>query len=181
MKKLILLGGDLASGKSTYSALLAEKFNLLVINKDNLKEILGDNIPVTTREENKRLSSASFDLMCYLLVKNKTADLVLESNFKPAEMARLATLCPAQGYDVLSLVFRGDDAILHARFLSRLQEHRHYVHKSQDFSELAPFVSALTELRSVSYIGEVIPVDASTFAYQQDPLLFERIGAFLAR
>ena len=55
MKKLILMGGDLASGKSTYSNIVGDKFNVLVINKDNLKEILGDTIIVNNREENKKL------------------------------------------------------------------------------------------------------------------------------
>ena len=63
MKKLILIGGVLASGKSTYSMILKERYHLTVINKDRLKEILGDNIYVATREENKKLSVICFDLM----------------------------------------------------------------------------------------------------------------------
>ena len=81
MKKLILMGGDLASGKSTFANMLGEELGILVINKDNLKEILGDTIKVTTREENKKLSVISFDLMCYLLKKNQKDTIILESNF----------------------------------------------------------------------------------------------------
>ena len=44
MRKIILIGGDLASGKSTYSKFLAKKFGLSLINKDTLKEILEDVI-----------------------------------------------------------------------------------------------------------------------------------------
>ena len=40
MRKIILIGGDLASGKSTYSKFLAKKFGLSLINKDTLKAIL---------------------------------------------------------------------------------------------------------------------------------------------
>ena len=51
MSKLILFGGDLASGKSTYSNIIGEKFNITVINKDRLKEILGDIFIAENREE----------------------------------------------------------------------------------------------------------------------------------
>ena len=40
MKKIILIGGVLASGKSTYADILKNKFNLTVVTKDRLKEIL---------------------------------------------------------------------------------------------------------------------------------------------
>ena len=53
MKKIILIGGDLAAGKSTFAKLIEEKFNCLGIYKDNLKEILGDTIIVENRQEKK--------------------------------------------------------------------------------------------------------------------------------
>ena len=59
MKKLILIGGVLAGGKSTFSHIIGEKFCIPVVNKDRLKEILGDNIPTKNREENKKLSKIS--------------------------------------------------------------------------------------------------------------------------
>ena len=60
MRKIILIGGDLASGKSTYAKFLSKKFNITVISKDLLKEVLGDNIPTSNREENLKLSFISF-------------------------------------------------------------------------------------------------------------------------
>ncbi len=178
MKKIILMGGDLASGKSTYSNIIGEKLNVLVINKDNLKEILGDTIIVNNREENKKLSVISFDLICYLIKKNK-GSIIIESNFKPYEMDVLNKLFNEYNYDVLSLVFKGDNEILHKRFLNRLNENRHYVHKSQDFSNINDFIKTLDELRNVNYPGEVINVDSTNFDYQKDEMLFERIRKFL--
>ena len=40
MRKVLLIGGDLASGKSTYSRFLSQQLNVTVINKDVVKEIL---------------------------------------------------------------------------------------------------------------------------------------------
>ena len=81
MKKLILIGGVLAGGKSTFSHLVGERFGISVVNKDRLKEILGDNINTANREENKKLSVISFELMLYL-IEGEGSALILESNFK---------------------------------------------------------------------------------------------------
>ncbi len=178
MKKLILMGGDIASCKSPYSNIIGDKFNVLVINKDNLKEILGDTIIVNNREENKKLSVISFDLICYLIKKNK-GNLVIESNFKPYEMKVLEDLIKEYNYDVLSLVFKGDNEVLHKRFLNRLNENRHYVHKSQDFTNIDDFVKTLEELRMVKYPGKVIEIDSSNFDYQNNEALFDEIDSFL--
>lgn len=160
MRKIIIIGGDLASGKSTYSRFLSAKFNISLINKDTLKEILGDHIITNNRSENKKLSEISFALMKYIIESTKT-DLIIESNFKPYEMVELKKY--ENDNKILSLHFVGDNEILHKRFLNRLNEGRHHVHKSQDFTNIADFIDVLNELRSVSYIGEVIRVDATKF------------------
>ena len=176
--KLILIGGDLAGGKSRFSNILGDKFNLLVINKDNLKEIAGDNFFAKNREENKKLSKLSFDIMKYIIYKNKDT-LVLESNFKDYEMEELDSICKILNYDVLSFVFKGDDKVLHERFLKRLNENRHYVHKSEDFSKLEDFSLMLEGLRKVKYIGKNIFVDCTNFKYQEDEELFNVVAEFI--
>ena len=178
MKKLILIGGDLAGGKSTFSNLLKDKYGLLVINKDRLKEILGDTIIVDNRADNKKLSVISFNLMKYLLQKNDNI-IVLESNFKDYEMEELSLLTNELNYNVLSIRFTGDNKILHQRFLKRLNENRHYVHKSQDFTNLEDFINCLEDLRKVNYIGKVINVDCSNFSYFKDQKLYMIIEEFI--
>lgn len=178
MKKLILIGGVLAGGKSTFSHIVGERFGISVVNKDRVKEILGDNIKTANREENKKLSVIAFELMSYLAEGEGDA-LILESNFKDYELNELKEKCNASGCDVLSLFLDGDDAILHARFLKRLGENRHPVHKSQDFSRLEDFTATLNELRRAEYFGELVRVDCSDFSYQSDEALFDKIKVFL--
>lgn len=178
MKKLILIGGDLAGGKSTFANILRDKFNILVINKDRLKEIVGDTIIVDNREDNKKLSVVSFNIMKYLIEKNDSV-LVLESNFKSYEMAEIKNLIIELGYDVLSIVFKGDNQILQKRFLNRLNENRHYVHKSQDFTNIDDFIKVLDDLRAVEYPGEVINIDCSDFSYQANEDIYNMIKKFI--
>ncbi len=180
MRKIILVGGVLAAGKSTYANILKEKFNLTVITKDRLKEILGDNIYVKNREENKKLSVICFELFKYLLECNMT-DIVFESNFKDYELIELEKICNELNYDVLSLVLDADNEISHQRFIKRLDENRHYVHKSQDFSDINDFIPIIDHLRFAPYFGEIINVSCNDFSYQKDESLFEKIKEFLNR
>ena len=178
MNKLILIGGVLAGGKSTFSHMVGERFNVPVVNKDRLKEILGDNIPTANREENKKLSVISFELMTYLM-GCKGEVLVLESNFKDYELSEITALTSENGTDVLSIFLDGDNATLHRRFNKRLNENRHPVHKSQDFTRLEDFAGTLDELRRAEYPGELIRVDCTDFSYQKDETLYEKIKVFL--
>lgn len=176
-RKIILIGGDLASGKSTYSRYISEKYNISLINKDILKEILGDYILTSNRKENKKLSVISFELIKYFIETTKD-NIIIESNFKSYEMDELKKYLGDN--DILSLHFIGDDKILHQRFLNRLEENRHIVHKSQDFTDISDFIATLTELRNVEYIGKVIKVNATLYEYAiNDKQLEEEIINFL--
>ena len=61
MKKLLLITGDLATGKSTFSNVLAKRYQITVFQKDSIKEVLGDHIGFTNREENLKLSQTLWD------------------------------------------------------------------------------------------------------------------------
>ena len=178
MKKLILIGGVLAGGKSTFSHIVGERFGISVVNKDRVKEILGDNIATANREENKKLSVIAFELMSYL-AEGEGEALILESNFKDYELKELKEKCARDGCETLSLFLDGDDVVLHSRFHKRLTENRHPVHKSQDFTRLEDFTDTLNELRRAEYFGEMIRVDCTDFSYQSDEALFEKIKVFL--
>ena len=178
MKKLILIGGVLAGGKSTFSHIVGERFGISVVNKDRLKEILGDNITTSNRGENKKLSVIAFELMSYLAEGEGNA-LILESNFKDYELEDLKKKCVAKGCDVLSIFLDGDDSVLHSRFIKRLSENRHPVHKSQDFTRIEDFTDTLNELRGAKYFGEIMHVDCTDFLYQTDEKIFDRIKVFL--
>lgn len=180
MKKVILFGGALAAGKSTYSNLIGDKFNILIINKDNLKEILGDNFFAKDREENKKLSVAAFQLIKYILYKEKNI-IGIESNFKTYEMEELKKYFEEEKIEVLSLVFDADDEVLHQRFLKRLNENRHYVHKSEDFSNIEDFKIMLNNLRKVEYPGKIFKINCNNFSYQNDEKLLENIRKFIEK
>ncbi len=65
-RKLLLITGDIATGKSTFANILSQRYNTNVFFKDSIKEVLGDTIGFSNREENKKLSNASMELMFFI-------------------------------------------------------------------------------------------------------------------
>ena len=123
MKKLILILGDLASGKSTTADILSRKYSIPSLKKDTVKEILGDTVGFNNREENLKLSRATFEILLHAFerVSLTGGDLILESNFREAELDRLIALAEERGYQILSLllaltlIFTGCGAGAHNR------------------------------------------------------------------
>lgn len=83
MKKLLLITGDIATGKSTFANILSKRYHTNMFFKDSIKEVLGDTIGFSNREENKKLSFASMELMFFIFSEfaSLEKDLILESNF----------------------------------------------------------------------------------------------------
>lgn len=121
MNKLLLITGDMAAGKSTFSHMLGERYGLPVFNKDTLKEVMSNTLPFTDREDNLRLSHAAIDLLLFLFEQLTPlhTSLILEANFHGGEMERFRTLAEEKGYQLMILALQGDLPTLHKRYLHR--------------------------------------------------------------
>lgn len=173
--------GDLAAGKSTFAIMLSQRYNINVFFKDSIKEILGDTIGFSNREENRRLSSASMEMMFFLFsefaVLNKS--LILESNFHTAELDRLHQLAAQHDYQILTIVLRGNVRLLHQRYLNRIAEKRHPVHLSTTMDKYEDFERYTEWSRQERIPGETIVVNADDFSWQTDIALLAKIDCFL--
>ena len=181
MKKLLLVMGDLATGKSTFSAILSQRYDANVFNKDSIKEVLGDNIGFTNREENLKLSAVTMELMIFLFSEftKLNKDIILEANFHKADVERLYKMAADHNYDVLTLMLRGDLAILHKRYLNRIyNENRHPVHLSTTLDIFDHFKAYIEDARKEEIDGNVIQINANDFAYQTDKELLAKIDEF---
>lgn len=182
MGKLLLIMGDLATGKSTFAGKLSRRYGANVFYKDTFKEILGDTIGFSNREENLRLSVASAALMRMIFSEfcKLDKDLILESNFRQHELELLHDIAKRHDYQVLTLVLRGDLEILHQRFLNRLHnENRHPVHACGGFEEFDTFTKYVTGQRPEVIPGEWLAWPADSFEYQSDPALLARLDEFM--
>ena len=165
MKKLIIVTGALATGKSTYSKILSDKFNIPVINKDDIKEKLSDIFGFESREENLRLSYATYQMMKYYLIKNMEVgcDLILEANFHQEEIEELEKLIDEKKYDSLFLIFYGDTNILFNRFISRSKENRHKCHLSGP-TTLKSFSEYIEINNNIKYTHKKKLINANDFS-----------------
>ena len=121
MHKLILITGDLASGKSTLAASLSESLQIPFLTKDSLKEIACDAIGFSNREENRRLSVSAMNSMIYVFNQSAKVgqDMILEANFRSEEVLKIKQICDEYSYSVVLLALTGDINLLYQRFLDR--------------------------------------------------------------
>ncbi|MCI8774007.1 MAG: AAA family ATPase [Lachnospiraceae bacterium] len=182
MKKLLLITGDIAAGKSTFSKILAERYRVAVFQKDTVKEILGDSIGFRDREENKRLSNAAVETMCHIFMQIAATGgaVILEANFHEAELEKLHTIAHAKEYDVLTIVLRGDAEVLYRRYLHRMkEENRHPVHLTTTLDVKEDFIKTAEWIRKEKVMGETLVVEATDFSYQEDSVVLARVDSFM--
>jgi len=183
MRRLLLITGDIASGKTTFSRILSARYGTAVFQKDSIKEILGDEIGFRDRAENKRLSLATVALMTHIFstLTVSGAPLIMEANFRENELGKIHAAAEKGGYRVLTLVLRGDLDVLLARYCRRMnEENRHPVHLSAPLHEREEFYRYVLDARTEKIPGETIEIDATDFSYQTDEALLGRIDAFFA-
>ena len=131
MKRLIIISGDLAAGKSTLANNLSNSLNIPCFIKDNVKELACDIIGFQNRDENKLISKASVAMMIYSFSQlAKTGyDAILEANFRENELKDILDIANNYSYKTAKIMLYGDLEILYHRFLERLP-YRNPAHKS---------------------------------------------------
>ena len=182
MRKLLLVTGDLATGKSMFANILSERYKTNVFFKDSIKEVLGDTVGFSNRQENKKLSHAPTELMCHIFSQfgKLSKNLILESNFHTDELEKLHKTASNNNYDVLTLVLYGDVEILHKRYLNRMHnENRHPVHLSTTFDIYDDFKDYIEKSRSEKIPGNILRINANDFSYQTDREILSKIDGFM--
>lgn len=169
MKKILLITGDIVTGKSTFANILSQRYNTNIFCKDSIKEILRDTIGFSDREENKKLSNASMELMFFIFSEfvKLGKGLILEANFHKAELENLHKIAQNNDYDVLTIALFADVEVLHERYLNRMaNENRHSVHLSTTIHKFDDFKKCSDYLTSIKIPSEVIRINATDFVYQ---------------
>lgn len=180
MSHLLLITGDLATGKSTFAKLLSQNFSIPYFDKDSIKERLGDTIGFKNRAENLKLSQASFQFMklCFLRFQEQNKDIILEANFRKSELTELKSLIRKEDSAYL-FVLRGKETILYSRFQKRLKENRHPVHQINDFETLDGFKKYIYSQRYDDYPFPYIVIEADDFSYQKKEEYLNIVKDFL--
>jgi predicted kinase len=131
--RLLLITGLPGSGKSTLAQRLSQRYGVLLLSKDGIKEPLLDVLGADDAVHSRRLSDASFAVLFALArqVLSAARDVILEGNFRPGEHERLLTGLPAQR--IVQVLCRIDEPTRLARIARRRQvAQRHAGHGDAD-------------------------------------------------
>lgn len=117
----ILVTGMPAAGKSTMAKALAEKWNLSVISKDAIKEVLFDHVGFGSRAEKVQLGIASMEIMYHMAEQLMKAGqpFILENNFEYSSGHEIKALLEKYRYPALTITLTGDYRAIYQRFLDR--------------------------------------------------------------
>lgn len=132
----ILVTGIPAAGKSTLAGFLSESLHLPLISKDQIKEIMYDDIGFRSRAEKVRLGIAGMNIMYYTagqLMKVKQP-FILENNFENVSRDGLMKLLDQYDYKAITITLSGDYRSIYQRFLQRNgSPERHRGHVVNDY------------------------------------------------
>ncbi len=182
MRKVIMVAGCVAAGKSSFAQRLSLALAIPCFMKDTIKETLAASVHTSTYEENQELSHAAFGMLCYAAAAHLAAgsDVLLESNFRPHEAQSLRQLIAASGGRSLSFVLAGDMRTLYQRFIARdASPERDPIHKSHGTPAFESFAGSQAAMAVFDAGGERIVVDTTDFSLVPYEALIERAALFL--
>lgn len=164
MAKLILFTGGLATLKTTISNQIAQDLGILCVNKDDVKASLVDVIGFSNREDNKKLSVATVEVMIQLASKAKQSNtsIILEANFKKHELEKIKEISGFNSEDILTLFLYGEPKVLYDRYVRR-QATRHIAHTSMGLMDFEIFKASLDEHRMEDGLGTVMTIYTTPF------------------
>ena len=126
-RKIIIVEGYLASGKSTFARRLSGEIKVPYLVKDTLKIKLCESVSITKREESSCFSAVTFDAMMYVTERLMETGypIIIEGNFTPDgvkkvnEAGVIKALIDKYFCRPLTYKFIGDTRILHKRYIKR--------------------------------------------------------------
>lgn len=172
-KKIIIVAGYVATGKTTFSLKLSQALGIPYFSRDLLKIALSRSIPVNSRDASNQLSAATFDALEFITEKFMETGfpLIIESNFvigenhnKIKEGDTLKTLTKRYDYQTLTYIFLGDLRILYKRFIERDKlPTRGQANQMWDEINFEDFKKGISPLGDFTIGGEIVKIDTTDF------------------
>jgi predicted kinase len=175
-RRIVLISGPPASGKTTLARPLAEALGFALLTKDDIKESLFTSMdgPPGDLSFSRRLSDAAMHLLWDLAPH--CPRLVLEANFRTQsayERGQLAALMALPGARLVEVFCRVPLEDAARRFAQRARDERHPAHALREMpvDQLAAYAQPFA-LTSLIEVDTSRPVDADA--------LLERVRTALA-
>jgi len=168
-KILILVAGMPGAGKTRFAEYFSKRLRFTLICKDRLKEILWNRLHYNTtiRSESQKYGGLAYDLsfhFCKMLMQSDQP-IIFESNFTEPCPEKLKEMVEEYGYRVITVLFGGDIAVIHQRFMERdkTQQRHPGLVSNNYFSDFELFKNATKPCRNFSFGDVRIVVDTTDF------------------
>lgn len=187
-KKIIVINGHLAAGKSTFALQLSKAINVPYFIKDTFKTALCTSVPVNNKEESSRFSAITFDAIMYVTERFMETGhpIIIEGNFVPAgmkivdEAKVIQTLIEKYDYRSLTYKFTGDMQVLYKRYIER-DKSPERGQANKDYTEVTYDIynNYCRNLNEFSIGGIIVTVDTTDFKKVDFESLVETARQFI--
>jgi predicted kinase len=161
MARLVIINGVPGTGKTTFSRRLSKELpDVILLNKDTLKEFLFDTLSVGDFEWSKLLGRVSLEAlyaMVRVFLKNEK-DVILENAFYKEFAVKDI---PSFGVPVLEVYCQCDEEVRQKRFVDRANTTRHPGHVDKEGTSLNPLTYAPLQISEVVYVDTTHGVSES--------------------
>lgn len=150
-RRLVLVHGVPASGKTTLATALAAELGWPLVSKDAVKETLLDALGWADRDASRRLGAAAGEV-CWTVIASSPGPVVLDT-WLPDRTLVEAGLSRARIDHVVEVWCRADDDVVRSRYRDRARHPGHF-----DADNLAQLDTWLTTAAPLG-VGDVVEVD----------------------
>ncbi|MDQ2902886.1 MAG: ATP-binding protein [Ktedonobacteraceae bacterium] len=164
---LIIISGPPGAGKTTLGRYLAQELHLPFLNKDDIKELLFDNLGWSDRPWSRKLGMTSYELLYHFIEVQLRAggSLITESNFDPLYAgARFLSLKERYGFEPIQIQCFTEGTVLLERIKARSTSgERHPGHEEHIYYHEFVDVLLRGKLDSLDIGGQLLEVDTTDF------------------
>ena len=173
-RKIIIVAGYSAAGKTTFASELSQKLGIPYFSKDMVKIALNRSFPVENRADSRRLSAIAFDAIAFNVERFMEVGLplIIEANFVMKENHNglkegdvLLDLITRYSYQSLTYVFLGDLEVLYKRFMTRdVMPERGTANKMWGEFTFEDYKRPNIHLGEFNIGGKIVKIDATDLA-----------------
>lgn len=180
---LILIIGVPATGKTRLARQIATRFNIPLLVKDDIKEMIFDGLGWSNREWSIKVGRTTFTLLDYMIEQQLKAgySIIIESPYNPKfENEKLRHWQQLYKFKAVQVLCYADGEVVLDRFIKRgNSDERHSGHL--DVKHIDEFREILLKGKAdiLDLDGEIIEVDTTDFSQVDNESIYARIQSAL--